>query len=162
MKKIKNLLVIQARMGSERLPGKVLLKLGKISILEWVIRASKKIRDIDDIIVATTSQKEDKLIEKLCSDKGISLFKGENTDVLSRIYEAVKKKNPKNVIRITGDCPFLDPEICNQVLFLHDNTKADYTSNTIPITWPDGLDCEVMKFSALSFGIESSKPSSPV
>ena len=88
MKKIKNLLVIQARMGSERLPGKVLLKLGKISILEWVIRASKKIRDIDDIIVATTSLKEDKLIEKLCSDKGISLFKGENTDVLSRIYEA--------------------------------------------------------------------------
>ena len=62
MKKIKNLLVIQARMGSERLPGKVLLKLGKISILEWVIRASKKIRDIDDIIVATTSLKEDKFI----------------------------------------------------------------------------------------------------
>ena len=55
--------------------------------------------------------KEDKLIEKLCSDKGISLFKGENTDVLSRIYEAVKKKNPKNVIIFTGDCPFLDHEI---------------------------------------------------
>jgi len=157
MKKIKNLLVIQARMGSERLPGKVLLKLGKISILEWVIRASKKIRDIDDIIVATTSLKEDRLIEKLCSDKGISLFKGENTDVLSRIYKAVKKKNPKNVIRITGDCPFLDPEICNQVLFLHDNTKADYTSNTIPITWPDGLDCEVMKFSALKKAKYSAK-----
>ena len=68
MKKIKNLLVIQARMGSERFPGKVLLKLGRITILEWVIRASKKIRDIDDIIVATTSLKKDRLIEKLCID----------------------------------------------------------------------------------------------
>ena len=93
MKKIKNLLVIQARMGSERFPGKVLLKLGRITILEWVIRASKKIRDIDDIIVATTSLKKDRLIEKLCINKGVKVFKGQNKDVLSRIYEAVKKKN---------------------------------------------------------------------
>ena len=149
MKKIKNLLVIQARMGSERFPGKVLLKLGRITVLEWVIRASKKIRDIDDIIVATTSLKKDRLIEKLCINKGVKVFKGQNKDVLSRIYEAVKKKNPQNVIRITADCPFLDPEVCNQVLFLHEITKADYTSNTIPRTWPDGLDCEVLKFGAL-------------
>ena len=73
------------------------------------------------------------------------------------LQDLIKKKNPKNVIRITGDCPFLDPEICNQVLFLHDNTKADYTSNTIPITWPDGLDCEVMKFSALKKAKYSAK-----
>ena len=149
MKKIKNLVVIQARMGSERFPGKVLLKLGRITVLDWVIRASKKIRDIDDIVVATTSLKKDRLIEKLCINKGVKVFKGQNKDVLSRIYESVKKKNPQNIIRITADCPFLDPEVCNQVLFLHESTKADYTSNTIPGTWPDGLDCEVFKFSAL-------------
>ena len=93
MKKIKNLVVIQARMGSERFPGKVLLKLGRITVLDWVIRASKKIRDIDDIVVATTSLKKDRLIEKLCINKGVKVFKGQNKDVLSRIYEAVKKKN---------------------------------------------------------------------
>jgi len=149
MKKIKNFVVIQARMGSERLPGKVLLKLGGITVLEWVIRASKKIKGIDDIVVATTLLKEDRLIEKLCMNKGVKVFKGQNQNILSRFYEAVKKKNPQNVIRITADCPFLDPEVCNQVLFLHESTNADYTSNTIPVTWPNGLDCEVLKFSAL-------------
>ena len=87
MKKIRNLAIIQARMASERLPGKVLLKLGNITILEWVIRAVKKIKNIDDIVVATSYLKEDRLIEKLCKSKGVNLFKGNEQDVLSRFYE---------------------------------------------------------------------------
>ena len=149
MKKIRNLAIIQARMASERLPGKVLLKLGNITILEWVIRAVKKIKNIDDIVVATSYLKEDRLIEKLCKSKGVNLFKGNEQDVLSRFYEISKKRKPNNIIRITADCPFLDPKVCEEVLFLHELTDADYTSNTIPRTWPDGLDCEVIKYSVL-------------
>jgi len=149
MKKNKNLVVIQARVGSKRLPGKVLLKLGRFTILEWVIRSVKKINNITDVIVVTTTSTEDDLIKKLCIEKNINYFCGQKDDVLSRTYESVKKKNPKNIIRITADCPFVDYEVCNQVLFLHESTNADYTSNTIPFTWPDGLDCEIIKFSAL-------------
>ena len=68
---------------------------------------------------------------------------------LKRIFKATEKEKPENIIRITADCPFLDPSVCEQVLFLHSQTNADYTSNTIPLTWPDGLDCEIFKFAAL-------------
>ena len=149
MKKIKNLAVIQARMGSTRLPGKVMFKLGNLTILEWVVRAVRKIKDISNIIIVTTNLNEDNVIEEFSRKKKINFFRGDKDDVLKRIFKATEKEKPENIIRITADCPFLDPSVCEQVLFLHSQTNADYTSNTIPLTWPDGLDCEIFKFAAL-------------
>ena len=115
MKKIKNLAVIQARMGSTRLPGKVMFKLGNLTILEWVVRAVRKIKDISNIIIVTTNLNEDNVIEKFSRKKKINFFRGDKDDVLKRIFKATEKEKPENIIRITADCPFLDPSVCEQM-----------------------------------------------
>lgn len=144
-----NLAVIQARMGSTRLPSKVLKNLSGKTVLEHVISRVKQSKFIHEIIVATTIDDRDLEIVEFCAARKIRVFVGSEQDVLDRYYQAARLLNPVNVVRITSDCPMIDPEIIDVIGQRHLAEKADYTSNTIDETYPDGLDAEIFTFSSL-------------
>ena len=110
--------IIQARMGSTRFPGKVLKTLDGVPILEYLVKRLKKSKDLDEILIATTTKKEDQIIVSLGEKLGVKVYRGSENDVLSRFYYASLKLKSENIIRITGDCPFSDPEIVSQVISL--------------------------------------------
>ena len=141
--------IIQARMGSTRLPNKVLMDLKGKTDLERVIDRVKKSKYIDGVIVATTIAEHDLAIVKLCAEKGIRVFCGSEDDVLDRYYQCARLLSPEHVVRITADCPMIDPKIIDKVISRHLESGADYTSNTLKTTFPDGLDTEIMKFCVL-------------
>lgn len=148
--RIHNLVIIQARIGSSRLPGKVLMNLANKTVLEHVVERVRRANYVDEVIVATTIKEEDIAIVKLCSNKGIRVFCGSENDVLDRYYQVAKLIKPLNVVRITADCPLIDPDIIDLVIREHVSKENDYTSNILGIeTYPDGLDVEVIKFDVL-------------
>ena len=140
---VKIICIIQARMGSTRLPGKVMKKIKRKSILYYVIERVKKSKMIDKIIIATTTNKNDDLIVKEAKKLKVDIFRGSEEDVLSRYFFASKEFNADIVIRITSDCPLIDPEIIDKIIKKHIESKSDYTSNTIKRTYPRGFDTEV-------------------
>lgn len=143
--------IIQARTGSTRLPGKVLLDLAGEPMLARVVNRSRRATMLDKIVVATTTNFRDHTIAELCSSRGWTYFRGSENDVLDRYYRAAKKHQADIVVRITSDCPLIEPEIIDLVVreFLRDGS-LDYASNTLPPrTFPRGLDVEVMSFEAL-------------
>lgn len=146
---MKNVAIIQARMGATRFPGKVLEKLLDKPILEWIVSAAQKIPTIDEVVVATSKSKADKAIVDWCQKSDIHVYQGSEEDVLARFYEAATQYKADVVMRLTADCPLLDPWIAGQVLHLVSQGYADYASNIMPPTWPDGLDCEAFTFKAL-------------
>lgn len=146
---MKILAVIQARCGSTRLPDKVLLPLEGRTVLEHVINRVKNSKKISDLIVATTTLKKDLKIVKLCETLKVKVFCGSENDVLDRFYFAAKPYSPKHIVRITADCPLIDSKIIDEVIEKHLKTNADYTSNVIEETYPDGEDVEVFTFKAL-------------
>lgn len=141
--------IIQARYSSSRLPGKVLKKYKNMTYLELLIKRLKKSNNVKKIIVATSKNIEDKKIEKICNKLKIICFKGPEEDVIDRYFKATKKYKAKNIVRITADCPLIDPKIIDQVVDSFFLNKADYATNTMPPTFPDGLDVEVFKFKVL-------------
>jgi spore coat polysaccharide biosynthesis protein SpsF len=144
--------IVQARTSSTRLPGKVLKKLpcgSGITVLGQVIRRLKKSKRTDLIVVATTEEKEDDPVVAVAEKEGVGWFRGSREDVLSRYYLAAKDNGLDVIVRVTSDCPCIDPEIVDAVIDKHLQTKADYTSNTLTKTFPHGLDTEVMSFDAL-------------
>ena len=146
---MKIIAIIQARLGSTRLPGKVLLDIEGKTVLEHVIDRVRSSKCIDDIVVATTIQKEDLKIVNLCSNNGTSIYCGSENDVLDRFYQAARLFHADNIVRITSDCPLIDPFLIDKVIKLHLKEKADYTSNTLKETYPDGQDVEIFTFEAL-------------
>ena len=141
--------IVQARMGSTRLPGKVLLNLEDKTVLEHVIGRVKSSEYFDDVVVATTISKDDLRIVELCANLGISVYCGSENDVLDRYYQAAKLFGIENIVRITSDCPVIDSKIIDEVISLHLKNNADYTSNTLNETYPDGEDVEVFTFASL-------------
>lgn len=144
--------IVQARMGSTRLPNKVLMNLNGYPVLEHIINRLKESKCIDNIIVATSINPENEAIVKLCDSKGISCFKGNEDDVLDRYYQTCKYfdiNSKDNIVRITADCPLIDYEVIDNIIDVHIKNANDYTSNTIVPSFPDGLDCEVFTFSSL-------------
>jgi len=146
--------IIQARTGSKRLPGKVLLDLGGKPVLWHVVNRVLHSKKIDHVIVATTTLDEDNRIEEFCRKEGISFYRGSSDDVLSRYYNAAQdirfKEGQLNfIVRITADCPFIDPEIIDIVVETMITSNYDYVSNGLPPTYPDGLDVEIFTFNAL-------------
>ncbi len=141
--------MIQARMSSSRLPGKVLKDLNGKTVLQHVCDAAQKISGIDKIVVLTSAETDDNVIEAWCNDNNIECFRGDLNDVLKRFYDAAKHYKAKTIIRLTADCPLLDPSVVGQLLLLFKTSQIDYCSNVVPPTWPDGLDCEVFSFDAL-------------
>ena len=149
MKPVKNLCIVQARMGSTRLPGKVLMKLRGKTVLERVLERASAARSVSETMVATGLGRENLPLVRLCAGKGIRVFCGSENDVLDRFYQAAKLIEPLNIIRITADCPLMDPAVIDLVVKAHLRSGADYTSNVAPPTFPDGEDVEVFSFRAL-------------
>jgi glutamate-1-semialdehyde 2,1-aminomutase len=144
---MKTVAIIQARISSTRLSGKVLLDLAGIEVLAWVVRAAKSIVGVDEVVVATST--EDNEIADWCAKNNVTCSQGSLEDVLERFATAARSSKADVVIRLTGDCPLLDPAVCGAVLRLFKTGNYDYASNVSPPTWPDGLDCEVFNAKAL-------------
>lgn len=139
---------IQARMGSTRLPGKVLMPLAGRPVLEHVIERVKA-SGVGEPIVVTTFSAKDLPIVAYCAAHGIRVFCGSENDVLDRFWQAAKLIDADHVVRITADCPILDPEVVRIVVDTHLESCADYTSNVQVETFPDGLDVEVFRRTSL-------------
>lgn len=145
-------IIIQARTGSSRLPKKVLMKLphnSKITVLQQVIRRVKKLKDINQVIIATTKKEKDDIIVNISRKEKVNYYRGSENNVLKRYYLAAKKFQLDIIIRVTSDCPCIDPEIIKQLLDFHKKSKSDFTSNCITKTFPHGVDAEVFTFSTL-------------
>ena len=137
-------------MGSSRLPNKVLMKVnGEQTVLEHVIKQLSFCKSISKIIVATTNLKQDDVIEELVKKLEIDVFRGDSSDVLDRYYQCAKKFNLDNIVRITSDCPLIDPEIVDKVIRKYEIEKFDYVTNTLIRTFPIGLDTEIFSFDVL-------------
>jgi len=147
---MKLITIIQARQNSKRFPGKVLKKYKNITFLELLIERLKRSKSIKKIIVATSKNILDQEIKKTCKKLGIFCFQGSEQDVIDRYYKAAKLFKAQNIIRITADCPIIDPKVVDQVVDLFFNKKVDYATNTMPATYPDGLDVEVFNFESLN------------
>ncbi|MCK9582219.1 MAG: glycosyltransferase family protein [Endomicrobiales bacterium] len=154
---MKILLIIQARTGSTRLPSKVLLNLEGKTVLEQVIRRAKASKLTTDTLLATTISKSDLPILEICIKNNIQVFCGSENDVLDRFYQSAKLFSPDHIVRITADCPIIDPSIIDNVIDVHLKQKNDYTSNTLDETFPDGEDVEVFTFAALKNAWENAK-----
>ena len=145
--------IMQARTGSTRLPEKILKKLNNKTVLEHDIERVLKSKTIDKLVIATTRNKNDDIIVDIAKNYSIGFFRGSENNVLSRYYNAAKKYNANIVIRITSDCPLIDPEIIddmvNEFVKINNFEKLDYLSNKIIMTYPRGLDVEVFSFEAL-------------
>ncbi|MDR4433312.1 cytidylyltransferase domain-containing protein [Bacillus tequilensis] len=143
--------IIQARMGSSRLPGKVLKKVLNKPLLEYQIERIKRAALIDDIVIATTTNENDKPIVELSKRLSLTYYCGSENDVLSRYYEAAKINKAETVIRLTSDCPIIDHRVIDKAVkfYLDSNGQYDYVSNTLDRTYPRGMDIEVFSVSAL-------------
>src|SRR5579863_2861982 len=157
---MKTVAIIQARMGSNRLPGKVLADLGGKPVLAWIIQAAQAAIGIDDVWIATSESVADDTVAAWGSEHSVSVHRGSEHDVLDRFAGAAKASKAEVVVRLTADCPFLDPYVIAQAVRLRAVTGADYASNIDPPTWPDGLDCEVLTAAALfDAASEAKRPS---
>ena len=145
--------IIQARMGSTRLPGKVMLNVeNDKTVLHFVIKQLQNCKLVDKIIIATTTLEDDNKIANFSKDSGIDCFRGSSHNVLDRYYQCAKKFSFSIIVRITSDCPLVDPGIVDRVIsyFLKNEAKIDYVSNVHPImTFPDGTNVEVFSFKSL-------------
>jgi spore coat polysaccharide biosynthesis protein SpsF len=143
------LAILQARMTSSRLPGKVLRPILGRPMLERQIERILRSKRIDQLVVATSLDVEDVAIEALCKELGIDCFRGDLQNVLDRFYQAARQYNPKHVLRLTGDCPLADPVFIDVLVDFYLAQKCDYASNCQEPTLPDGLDAEIFSFTAL-------------
>jgi spore coat polysaccharide biosynthesis protein SpsF len=147
---MKNIIaIVQARTGSTRLPAKVFEKIGEYMMLEHVILRLKKSNTLNRICVATTKNPDDLNIIKICQDYNIYSYRGSETDVLSRYKEAADAFSADIVVRITSDCPFIDPWLLDDIVGYFLKSRFDYVSNTIKRTFPRGLGVEVFTKDAL-------------
>lgn len=142
-------IIVQARLGSTRLPGKIFYKINGELILNILLNRLKKTKYVDDIIIATTKKKIDKKIVDFCKKKKIKCFRGPEKNVALRYFLAASHYKVKNIIRITSDCPLADPVMIDKMITLFKKKKVNYLSNIFPPTFPDGLDVEVFKTSVL-------------
>lgn len=146
---MKILAITQARVGSSRLPAKVLKEINGVSILAMHIRRIIKSKTITKLIVATTEESGSDTICEICRQEGVAFFQGSLNDVLDRYYHSVVNEQPDYIVRLTSDCPLIDPVMIDNVVTNTISACADYGSNGFITVFPDGQDVEVFKFSAL-------------
>tara|TARA_B110000495_G_scaffold189490_1_gene190605 strand:- start:157 stop:924 length:768 start_codon:yes stop_codon:yes gene_type:complete len=157
MKKGKNTVIIQARTQSVRLPNKVLALIDGKSLIWHIIERLKSCEKVEQIILATSSREEDKKLIQIANDCNILSFVGDENDVLSRFYQAALKFNADPIIRITGDCPLVDPFLVDKILEFYLENNYDFVSNTIIPTYPDGLDIEIFSLKSLTKSFNEAK-----
>lgn len=151
--------IVQARMSSQRLPGKVLADLREgdgrsRAVLDWVVGRASRATLLDDLVVATSDDCGDDPLAEHCSTRGVRVHRGSLRDVLDRFHGAAQESRADVVVRITGDCPLVDPAVIDEVVREHRDGGSTYTSNRLPPphprSWPVGLDVEVVNASALA------------
>ena len=152
---LNTILITQARTGSTRLPGKVLKEIGGKSLLQIHLDRLVNCKNVSEIIVATTVNEEDNVIFDKAIEWGYSASRGSESDVLDRFYQAVKDKSADWIVRVTSDCPLIDPELVDDVIRFAQDNNTDYCSNGFVENYPDGQDVEVFKFSALKLAWEN-------
>ncbi len=142
---------VQARMGSTRLPGKVLKPVLGKPLLEFLVERLRQAKEIADVVILTTTQPADDVIVQFCQKKGIACLRGSEDNVLERYYQAALQRRPDAIVRVTSDCPLIDPEVLDQVVreFKTLSPHIDFVANTLEGTYPRGLDVEVFSFQAL-------------
>lgn len=142
--------VVQARMSSSRLPGKVLRRLGGRPVLGWVVRALTAASQVDEVCVAITDEAGDDELADYAASLGVRVVRGPREDVLSRFVLTLEQGNPDALVRITADCPLLDPALVDQVVAAwRQDTSWDYVATTLDRSWPRGLDVELLTVPAL-------------
>lgn len=141
--------IIQARLSSSRLPGKVMMELGGLPVIAWCVRAAQAIAGVDAVTVATSVDASDDVLAQWCEAQQVACTRGPLEDVLSRFAQAARAGGADYVLRLTADCPLLDAQVCGEVLQLLKHTRCDYVSNAVPRQWPDGTDCEAFTAEAL-------------
>ena len=141
-------IIVQARMASTRLPNKVMLKLAEKAVLWHVIQRCKK-AEADEVIIATSINKENDIIEEFCVKNNFEFFRGSEEDVLDRYYQTAKKFKLDIIIRVTSDCPLIDPAIINNLIKKFKQGNFDYMSNIAQRSFPRGLDVEIFSFDTL-------------
>jgi len=142
--------IVQARMSSSRFPGKVLQKIHKeYTCLEFLIKRLRRSKKISRLVVACTKNSKDKKIIDILNKNKINYFRGQEKDVLNRYYQTAKKFNADIIIRITSDCPLMDPTLVDKFVLLFQKKNVDYLSNTSPRSFPDGLDIEIFNIKTL-------------
>jgi spore coat polysaccharide biosynthesis protein SpsF len=145
--------IIQGRMASSRLPGKILLDIAGKPMLAHVVERARRARTVDQVVVATTTQPEDDAVEAYCRQAGIDCSRGSLQDVLDRFYQAALAFKADTIVRLTADCPLLDPQVLDLTVNEFFRTGVDFGCNRLPPplkrTYPIGLDVEVCTFQAL-------------
>ncbi len=142
--------IIQARMGSTRLPGKVMKPLAGQPALWHVIQRVKSCKALDKVVVTTSTLPVDDIVEARCQEWDVPCFRGSETDVLDRYYQAAKAHGAENVMRVTADCPLIDPDVLAAMCRRWKEMSCDYLSDVIPLrSFPQGLDAELFSFAAL-------------
>ena len=150
IKKNEIAIFLAARSGSKRLPKKHFLKINsKLRIIDLCILRLKKAKSVKKIFLCTTKKREDDKFKNVCRLHNINLFRGSTNNVAKRIIDCAQKNNVKIIIRITADCPIIDPEIIDKCVEKHFQKKSDYTTNTLNLSFPDGLDVEVINLNVL-------------
>lgn len=142
-------IIIQARMGSTRLPGKVLMKLAGKEILWHVVKRCQRVKQARQVIVATSTAPSDDRLYKFCKKQKFQVYRGSLNNVLNRYYQVAKYYKLDVIVRITSDCPLIDSGIIDNTIKSYLKGKGDYASNILNRNFPRGLDCEVFSFAAL-------------
>ncbi len=148
---MKTVIIVQARMTSTRLPGKVLKQVLGKPLLEYQIERLQRVKLADEIVIATTINETDEPIVELCNCLDVAYFRGSEEDVLGRYYQVATEHKVDIVVRVTSDCPLIDPKVIDEVIncYLKNQSNYDYVSNSLERTYPRGMDTEVFSFSTL-------------
>jgi spore coat polysaccharide biosynthesis protein SpsF len=146
---MKTTLILQARMGSTRLAGKILMQVLGKPLLQWELERVLRCKEVDQVVLATTDLSMDDPVAKLASEMNVTCFRGSSENVLDRYYQAAKKYHADLIVRVTGDCPLIDPEVIDLVVKKFKEGSFDYLSNTRVGTYPRGMDVEVFSISSL-------------
>ena len=149
--------IVQARIGSIRLPNKVLKPLVGMPMIEILLKRLSKSKLINEIVLATSIDKKNTPLLNHVKSLGFTCKQGSEDDVLERYFQVAQETNADVIVRITGDCPLVDPDLVDECISSFQKLQVDYCSNTIKPTYPDGLDVEVVKFSALKAAEESTR-----
>ncbi len=147
---VRNAVIAQARMTSERLPRKVLQDLGGKPVMAHLIERARRIEGIDVVCIATSDQPSDDPVAEFAQSMDVHVYRGSLSDVLDRYYQAALEIQADTIMRVTCDCPFIDPEVCAGVLQLYHRQETELVTNVNPPIWPHGLDCEVFGMEKLA------------
>ena len=154
--------IIQARMSSTRLPGKVLKEINGRAMISLMVERVQKAKSVNKVILVTSTDPSDDAVEALCRSENILYYRGSLDDVMDRYYQAAVRSRAKTVVRLTGDCPLIDPKMIDNMMEVYKTGKYDYVANTTPPDWtvPEGMDVEIFSFKNLKkLWTETKKPS---